>query len=275
VGVLLAPTCAFGGNLAVNNRHQYFLARDYVSNIESTIAPHGMLLTSDWQVYSPLLYTREIEGQRRDIIAIDVNMLRRSWYFDYLKREYPELMQQTREKVEAFLDDLKAWEQDPGSFERSREMTQRIDSRFHEMIAGFIGMQLRTAPAYATNEVALETSGGDPALAAEISRAYKLAPQGLVFQLTSGPTPAVVAEPKLELRGLFDGTLKFDADDVVSLKVKPVYLNMMLNRGRYFVAQGDYQRAIKTFREVLELDPSFATAQQDLSKSLDAARAHQ
>jgi tetratricopeptide (TPR) repeat protein len=123
--------------------------------------------------------------------------------------------------------------------------------------------------------VGLNTGGGDPGLAAEISRTYKLAPQGLVFQLISGPTPVVLSEPQLETRGLFDGTLKFDADDVVSLKVKPVYLNMMLNRGRYFVAHGDYQRAIRTFSEVLELDPSFAAAQQDLSRSLDAVRAHQ
>ena len=46
----------------------------------------SLLLTLDWQVASPMLYTREVEHLRRDVRVIDVNLLRRLWYFDYLKR---------------------------------------------------------------------------------------------------------------------------------------------------------------------------------------------
>jgi hypothetical protein len=29
------------------------------------VAPDGLLLTADWQLYSPLLYFQEVEGWRR------------------------------------------------------------------------------------------------------------------------------------------------------------------------------------------------------------------
>jgi hypothetical protein len=73
----------------------------------------GLLLTLDWQVASPMLYTREIEQRRRDIKAIDVQLLRRSWYFDYLRRSYPNLIERSRDKVDAYVGELQKWEQDP------------------------------------------------------------------------------------------------------------------------------------------------------------------
>jgi Protein of unknown function (DUF2723) len=270
IAVLSAPVCALAGNFAVSDRHRYFLARDYIDNIESTIAPNGLLLTSDWQVYSPLLYTREIEGQRRDIIAIDVNLLRRSWYFAYLEKEYPGLMAQTREQVESFLGDLKAWEQDPKAFDRSSELTQRIDSHFHEMLQAFISAHMKTAPVYVTSELPLENSSVDPELAHAINKSYQIFPQGLVFQLSTERTLQSPAEPAFETRGLADGTLAFEPDDVVLIKVKPVYLNMLVNRGLYLAAHGQQDRASVAFRQALALDPSFAPAQKALATSLKA-----
>jgi tetratricopeptide (TPR) repeat protein len=71
----------------------------------------------------------------------------------------------------------------------------------------------------------------------------------------------------MNMRGLFDGTLSFDADDVVSTKIIPVYLNMLVNRGRYFAAHGQYDRAIQAYRRALELDPDFHIARQSLAEA--------
>src|SRR6185369_2668757 len=81
--IAIAPLASLAGSYSYNNRSRYYIAQDYVENILSTIEPGGMLLTSDWQVYSPMMYTRQIEHRRKDVITIDINQLRRSWYFDY------------------------------------------------------------------------------------------------------------------------------------------------------------------------------------------------
>jgi hypothetical protein len=105
--MLVVPLLGLLAHWPYNNRSHYFIAHDYVENIQSTIEPNSLLLTLDWQVASPMLYTREIEQRRRDIKAIDVQLLRRSWYFDYLRRSYPGLIERSRDKVDAYVDELK------------------------------------------------------------------------------------------------------------------------------------------------------------------------
>jgi tetratricopeptide (TPR) repeat protein len=81
------------------------------------------------------------------------------------------------------------------------------------------------------------------------------------------------AAPQLRTRGLTDGTLQFASDDVVLLKVLPVYFTMPYNRGRYLAANGRHRDALAAFRQALALNPTFALAQRGLAESLKAMRA--
>jgi Protein of unknown function (DUF2723) len=52
--MLLIPLLGLFAHWPYNNRGHYFIAHDYVENIQSTIEPNGLLLTLDWQVASPM-----------------------------------------------------------------------------------------------------------------------------------------------------------------------------------------------------------------------------
>jgi tetratricopeptide (TPR) repeat protein len=287
IALLLVVTIVFAGNLPHNDRSRYFLARDYVENLFSTIEPGGMLLTLDWQVYSPALYVSEVEQQRRDVVAIDVNQLRRSWYFDYLNRAYPAVMERNRDTVDAFLEDLRSWEKDPASYAKNSSLAARIDSRFRDMILSLVSNQIRTAPVYVTNDIITIYS-----IVAELLRqqeyeeaakyndrtwimplvdTYQPVPQGLVFQLRRDREFREPARPHLLTRGLADGTLRFEDDDVVRQKVLPVYLMMLVNRGRYLMAHGRREQAVEAFNEALRIDPKFEPARQSLDQITQAA----
>jgi tetratricopeptide (TPR) repeat protein len=270
--VLLVPIVALAGNWSYNDRSRYFIAQDYVDNILSTIEPGGMLLTRDWQVYSPMLYFQSIEQRRPDAIAIDINQLRRSWYFDYLRRAYPETMAQANNQVEAFLEDLRHWEHDPDLYQRDLTLNQRISSRFYEMILAFVRNHIQSAPVYLTLDIAGNRDGQDAELTKSLAASYQFVPQGLVFQITPDREFRLPVDSKLLTRGLADGTLKFDDDDVVMLKVLPVYINMLYNRGRYLSAYGRHEQAIEAFKRSLDLSPRFTLAQQAMNESLSALR---
>jgi len=266
IAVVLTCATAFAGNWPFNNRRHYFIAHDYIENLLSTVEPNGLLLTQDWQVASPMFYAQQIEQRRRDVKVVDVNLLRRSWYFDYLRRTYPDLIQRSREKIEVFVEDLKAWERDPAAFKGNALLTQKISEAFLEMIQSVVANESRVGPVYITRDLLLpNTTNG--AVTQWLTQSYQLVPQGLVFNLTTGSSFHDSPDVRLETRGLADGTVRFENDDVVNLKILSAYTSMLINRGRYLAAFNQHERAIIAFKEALALDPNLAAAREGLAQS--------
>ncbi len=266
IAVLLSSATALAANWPFNNRRHYLIAHDYVENLLSTIEPDGLLLTQDWQVVSPMLYAQEVEQRRSDVKVVDVNLLRRSWYFDYLRHAYPGLIERSREKIDAFVQILKEWERDPGAFARDQLLTQRITAAFFDMLRSIVINENRVAPVYITRDLLFaETTNAE--LAKWINQNYQLVPEGLVFKLAGDQSFHDSPNPQLKTRGLADGTVRFENDDVINVKILPVYTSMLINRGRYLGLFNQHERAIIAFRGALALDPSLAAAREGLTES--------
>jgi hypothetical protein len=266
IAVLLLVAIEVTGNWPFNNRRHYFIADDYVENLLSAIEPNGLLLTSDWQVASPMLYAQEVEQRRRDVKVVDINLLRRSWYFDYLRHAYPAFIERSRDKIDTFVANLKEWERDPRAFATSEALTRRITAAFEEMIQSMVTNENRVGPVYITRDVLLTDAAGRQ-LSTWLTQNYQLVPEGLVFNLASDPRFHDLPDVRLQIRGLTDGALRFEKDDVVNLKVLPVYTTMLINRGRYLAAFNQHERAIALFRQALALGPGLTAAQQGLAES--------
>jgi hypothetical protein len=271
MAVLFTSTIAFAGNWPFNNRRHYFIARDYVENLFSAIAPNGLLLTLDWQVASPIFYAQEIEQRRPDVKVVDINLLRRSWYFGYLSHAYPGLIERSRDKIDAFVENLKEWERDPEAFKTNAVLTQRISTAFLEMIQAIVINESRVAPAYMTNDL-LSSDSVNGELTRWLTQKYQLVPEGLVFNLVGDQSFHDSPDLYLQTRGLADGTVRFEKDDPVNLKVLPAYTRMLVNRGRYLALFNQHERAAAAFRQALALDPNLAPAQQGLAESTAKAR---
>jgi hypothetical protein len=266
--ILIVTACPLVANWSFNNRHQYFIAHDYVENIMRPMERGSLLLTLDWQVASPVLYTREVEHLRPDVKVVDVNLLRRLWYFDYLEHAYPDLVERSREEVDSFVAELKQWEADPQAYARDAILAQRIQSKFQNMLVSLVTREMAVAPVYVTNDAVFQTDERDKELTRWLTSKYQLVPHGLVFKLETGRGFHDPGVPQVETRGLADGTLKFEPDDVVTLKVLPAYKTMLVNRGRYLNLYGHYAEAIEAFGSVLKLDPNLELARKGLGESL-------
>jgi hypothetical protein len=271
-GGLLTVSLTLGANWPFDNRRHYFIAHDYVDNILGTIKPNGVLLTLDWQVASPFLYVQEIEGRRRDVKVVDINLLRHSWYFGYLRQAHPDLIERSRDKIESYVAELKQWEDKPEAYANNATLTLRIASKFVEMIQAFAERENKIAPVYITRDL-ITSADRDAELTAWFTRNYALVPEGLVFLLENkGNRFHDPGEIQWQTRGLNDGTLKFETSDVVKTKVLPAYTTMLINRGRYLALFDQDDRAIAAFKQALALDPTLDLARQGLDKVL--ARSH-
>ena len=270
--VSTVPTVALASNWPFNNRRHYFVADDYVENIFHAMERGSLLLTLDWQVASPMFYTREIEHVRPDVKVVDVNLLRRSWYFDYLSHVYPDLVERSRSKVDSFVAELKRWDNDPKAYANDAALTQRIASKFQDMIVSFVTKEKEVAPVYITSDLVLQTEEQDKELTQWLTKQYQFVPHGLIFKLEEDRSFRDPGPLHLETRGLGDGTLKFEPDDVVNLKVFPAYKIMLVNRGRYFSFFNRPERAMEAFTSALALDPNLEAARQGLSESMEKLR---
>jgi hypothetical protein len=264
--IVLTLATAFAANWPFNDHRHYFIADDYVENLFSTIAPNGLLLTQDWQVASPMLYAQEIEQRRGDVKVVDINLLRRSWYFDYLKHAHPGLMDRSSEKINPYVTILKQWERDPAAFARSQDLTQRISMAFLDMIQSIVRNEIKVAPVYVTNDMLVDDRT-NRYLTRWIPQTYQLVPEGLVFNLATDQSFRDRPDPHLRMRGLADGTVRFAKDDVANLKILPAYTRMLTNRGKYLALFNQHERAILAFKAAVALDPNLAAAQQGLAES--------
>ena len=124
------------------------------------------------------------------------------------------------------------------------------------------------APVYLTSDLAFMKVGDEQEFSEWLGKSYQFVVRGLVFQLSQNRgLEDDLGELHLETRGLADGTLRFEKNDVVKLKVLPVYTNMLVNRGRYLAVMKQHERAAAAFARALALDPSLQVARDGFNKS--------
>ena len=72
------------------NRRNFRLATNWVRDAAETIPTGGMILTAEWDHYSPWLYLRFVEGWCKDLFLLDTELLRRSWFPDFVLQVAPQ-----------------------------------------------------------------------------------------------------------------------------------------------------------------------------------------
>lgn len=249
--LVLSPLAPLWANYHVNDKSDYYIAYDYATNTLKHIEPGGLLLTRDWQLYSPLLYLQHVEGMRPDVAVIDTELLRRSWYYLYLQEQYPSLMAASRAGVEDFLAQLYLFEHDQ-PYEPAV-----IQGRYIGMINAFIARsQAAGRPVYLTMNM-------EPG----IGQGYTWAPEGLAFRLYSDTAYHPHGGADFELRGLANGTVHLDP---VAQQVRRDYAVMTTNRGIYLTSHGRHVEAIDAYRRALAIDSAYPLAYRKLGDSFFA-----
>ena len=130
-----------------------------------------------------------------------------------------------------------------------------------------IASHLGHAPVYVTQDIGAYQGGRDAGWAHQIARTYQLVPQGLVFQLFDDRGFHPPARGALVMRGIADGSLRFEDGDVVRAKVLPVYAGMPFNRGLYLARADRHEEAIEAFKEALAVEPRFSAAERLMAES--------
>ena len=234
---LLAPAAAlalvsvvFLAHRAGNDRRHDLVAPEYVADSLASMPPGGVLVTADWQLYSPFLYLHHLEGFRPDVAVIDANLTRYSWYVrTYLERQYPEAIAACRSEERAYLDLQARWEQG------QRFDADELTKRYH----AFLNSLLRFGSRRGGAAITLPMEAG-------IGEGFSWVPFGLTIRLLPAGTSIDVAPPELHVDRFLDGR---KLDPVADGKVRANYGLMTANRARFLMLSKQNAEA----RKLLEL----------------------
>ncbi len=172
---LFLPLIAIAINFNHNDKRHDTLVLDYTKTMLEPLEPNALVLSAQWDYFcSAFWYLQRFEGYRPDIVMIEKELLRRTWYVRKVQHDFPELAAKSKNDIEAFLEDLE-------QFESGKPYNQvRIQARWTAMLNSLIEKNIDERPVYLTLDV-LQT---EP----EVGTAYKKVPQGFALRLMKQDT---------------------------------------------------------------------------------------
>lgn len=230
---------------------RYYFTEDYAENLFKVVEKDGIVIANWDPFYFPLNYYQFVEGRRPDVVAIDQELLRRSWYIKWLKEHYPKVVELAPKEIEEFLSAVKPFE------EGQPYDSNFIQAKYVAMINALIdGGYENGRPVY----FAIYRRPLPPGVAT----GYAAEPMGVVFRLrkdADGVTPLNIGE--LQFRYFFDDSVPKDR---MAEMMQQYYATLMLNRAQYIERVGESRLALKYY----ELAKLFFTGQPRITSQIDA-----
>jgi len=90
-----------------------FVYEDYTKEILGSVSKNAIVFSYQWDYFlSASYYFQLVEKYRKDVVVIDKELLRRSWYYNQLEKNYPGVLDGVKSEKELFLNALKPFEMD-------------------------------------------------------------------------------------------------------------------------------------------------------------------
>ena len=90
-----------------------YIYEDYTKEILRSVSKNAIIFSYQWDYFlSASYYYQLVERYRKDVVIIDKELLRRSWYYNQLEKTYPGVLDGLNNEKELFLNALEPFERD-------------------------------------------------------------------------------------------------------------------------------------------------------------------
>ncbi|MEX2117667.1 MAG: DUF2723 domain-containing protein [Bacteroidota bacterium] len=236
--IVVLPILEFLSHRDMVDESDNFLVHDYTMNTLASLDSNAVVFTYQWDyLVSASYYFQLVKKIRPDVIMVDKELLRRSWYFIQLKKTAPWLIEKTQSTIDPFLSELY-------KFEHGQAYNgAQIEARFNAMVNAMIDTAMRGGPVYVGAEIEPQFAG-----------VYERVPDGLLHRLQP---PGIVKSLKD-----FDPTFKNSSfRSRLSAGLKVQYAKMLTLRAIWLLKRGDGGGAARaSLRKAIEFDSSYVPA---------------
>lgn len=231
---LVLLTLAFNYSSSDESRNTY--VEDMTRNTLNGLPKNAVIFSSLWDFWvAGSFYLQRVEGLRPDVLVIDQELMRRSWYLDQLENNHPGFTAPVKKEMEVLRKELYKFEHDlPYN-------GAEIDAAYYGLMEAMIDRHIAQRPAYVTLDFPTEAGAR-----------YRRTPQGLAFRLMSDSTTYLPEEfPRYEFHPL-SGRV-----DYYAAKTHEIYANMIFARARYEREHGRDSLALRYLDYALAFDPGY------------------
>ena len=248
LAVLLPAALAYRNYQQVD-KSRYYFARDYVENLFRMAEPNALVWANWDPYYFPTNYIQLVEGQRPDVLVLDQQLLRRSWYIRWLRDHHPEFMEKVAGPVDEFLEAVAPFEN-----------RQSFDGNFIQM--RYIAMiNAMIDAAMGEGRAVYFTYPPPPGVAAR----YFREPLPVAWELKQPGEPLTpVTLTDLKFRGFFRQDIPLDR---MAKVFRNYYGGLMFNRAIMLEKIGDKVEAKRYYLEARK----FLSDQPRMRQQIDAA----
>jgi hypothetical protein len=228
-------------NFSSVDQSEQYTFEDYTKAILESVDKNAIIFSYQWDYFiSASYYFQFVEKFRSDVAVVDKELLRRSWYYNQLERNYPAVIKNIKNDVLNFLIALRPFERsenfDPNLLEKNyRNIMTRLISENSEKDF-YIGLEL-----YAN-----EMQRGEFSLPEN----YQIVPHLFLFKVTKSNEYIPAPEPDFNIR------LPKRKDKYV-LFIEDTIGRMLTYRILYELENNQTDKAISYFKKLREDLPQF------------------
>ena len=206
-----------------------YLVEDYTNNILLNLPKNAIVLSYQWDYFiSASYYIQHVKNIRPDIVVLDKELFRRSWYAVQLEKMHPSLMNKSKLEIELFQKELFKFEHElPYDF-------SLIEGRYSQMLKSFVEKN-DSVSFYVTPEIEAQYTSG-----------YNRIPEGLLFRLTHDTAYSPAVFPKIQFRN-------FLSNDAYSQQIKKMTIEGLLRREMYEKTYNRDSLALLYHQKALEI----------------------
>ncbi|MBZ0178687.1 MAG: DUF2723 domain-containing protein [Melioribacteraceae bacterium] len=217
-----------------------YIYEDYTKAILNSVPQESVILSYQWDYWvSPSYYFQLVEDYRSDVTVIDKELLRRSWYFNQLEKNNPDILTPVKKDLEEFLTALEPFERDE-NFDSAK-----LEKYYRSIISGVIQHNVTN------NDIFI----GPELVDNEIKRGELILPAGVKLVPYQFLYKAVERNEYIEQPDYPD-ILRFNqTEDRYANVIKQIVTTQMLHRAVYELQFAKNKKAKNILLKLLEYLP--------------------
>jgi len=241
----------------VDESKNYFV-EEYTLNVFESASEGAVIFSTQWDFWiSSSFYQQFVKNIRPDIVVIDKELLRKTWYMNHIEVVYPEIYKNSQIEFEAYTKELIKFEANPDRYtkpgsETDRQDLIRIQTTFLNLLNSLVDRNYDTRGIYTTFEIEQEK-------AEKFGRDYNRVPEGLLIRLTKEKGYVEYKEP--DFKYTFTDRKDYHHNFIVT-----AYYSAYLSRANYLMNYAKFDEAEELLKRAIEVNPNAPEAKQLISK---------